>query len=105
MNSIERAQTGSLLCMLCTVGAFVLVNVYGPAISTEERAGERYAFKLRFYEVNSFAQHSVSGLGIRVGIRIKTLASMLASASRERAMMGTGVAFRPCTGETSVHAL
>lgn len=32
-------------------GAFVLVNVYGPAISTEESAEERYAFKLRFYEV------------------------------------------------------
>ncbi|KAK9901314.1 hypothetical protein WJX75_005948 [Coccomyxa subellipsoidea] len=31
-------------------GAFVLVNVYGPAISTEESAEERYAFKLRFYE-------------------------------------------------------
>jgi hypothetical protein len=28
----------------------VLVNVYGPAISTEERAEERYAFKLRFYQ-------------------------------------------------------
>lgn len=32
-------------------GGFVLVNVYGPAISTEESAEERYAFKLRFYEV------------------------------------------------------
>jgi len=32
-------------------GAFVLVNVYGPAISTEDSAEERYAFKLRFYKV------------------------------------------------------
>ncbi|BDA45375.1 probable DNA-(apurinic or apyrimidinic site) lyase 2 [Coccomyxa sp. Obi] len=31
-------------------GAFVLVNVYGPAITSEESAEERYAFKLRFYE-------------------------------------------------------
>ena len=32
-------------------GAFVLVNVYGPAISTEDSAEERYAFKLQFYKV------------------------------------------------------
>jgi AP endonuclease-2 len=32
-------------------GCFVLVNVYGPAITSEESAEERYAFKLRFYEV------------------------------------------------------
>lgn len=35
-------------------GAFVLVNVYGPAITSEESAEERYAFKLRFYEVCTF---------------------------------------------------
>lgn len=34
-------------------GAFVLVNVYGPAISTEESAEERYAFKLQFYKVQA----------------------------------------------------
>ena len=27
------------------------MNVYGPAISTEESAEERYAFKLQFYRV------------------------------------------------------
>ncbi len=32
-------------------GAFVLVNVYGPAISSEESAEERFDFKLRFYQV------------------------------------------------------
>ena len=32
-------------------GAFVLINVYGPAISTEDSAEERYAFKLQFYKV------------------------------------------------------
>ena len=32
-------------------GGFVLVNVYGPAISTEDSAEERYAFKLQFYKV------------------------------------------------------
>lgn len=35
-------------------GAFVLINVYGPAITSEESAEERYAFKLRFYEVSTF---------------------------------------------------
>lgn len=34
-------------------GGFVVVNVYGPAISTEESAAERYAFKLRFYQVHA----------------------------------------------------
>ncbi len=34
-------------------GAFVLFNVYGPAITSEESAEERFAFKLRFYEVHS----------------------------------------------------
>lgn len=29
----------------------MLVNVYGPAISTEDSAEERYAFKLQFYRV------------------------------------------------------
>ncbi len=37
-------------------GAFVLVNVYGPAISTEDSAEERYAFKLQFYKVRRSSQ-------------------------------------------------
>lgn len=32
-------------------GAFVLINVYGPAISSEERLEDRFAFKLQLYEV------------------------------------------------------
>ena len=41
-------------------GAFVLINVYGPAISTEDSAEERYAFKLQFYKVRRQARYSVS---------------------------------------------
>lgn len=37
-------------------GAFVLVNVYGPAISTEDSAEERYAFKLQFYKVRQLCR-------------------------------------------------
>lgn len=33
--------------------AFVLFNVYGPAISSEENAAERFAYKLDFYRVNT----------------------------------------------------
>lgn len=32
-------------------GAFVLINLYGPALSMEESLEERLKFKLRFYEV------------------------------------------------------
>lgn len=32
-------------------GAFVLINVYGPAISSEERLEDRFAFKLQLYQV------------------------------------------------------
>jgi hypothetical protein len=32
-------------------GAFVLFNLYGPAITNEETAEERMAFKLHFYKV------------------------------------------------------
>lgn len=32
-------------------GAFVLVNLYGPALTSEERIEERLSFKLLFYQV------------------------------------------------------
>ena len=40
-------------CVVTDHGAFVLFNIYGPAISNEENAAERYAFKLDFYKVSS----------------------------------------------------
>ena len=39
--------------MITDHGLFVLINVYGPAISTEESAEERFAFKLRFYQASA----------------------------------------------------
>lgn len=36
-------------------GEFVLFNVYGPAITNAETADERFAFKLRFFEVHRAA--------------------------------------------------
>lgn len=32
-------------------GQFILVNLYGPALTCEERVEERLTFKLRFYQV------------------------------------------------------
>eukprot|EP00951_Prasinocladus_malaysianus_P000844 scaffold5913_cov34-Prasinocladus_malaysianus.AAC.2 len=34
-------------------GGFVLINLYGPALSMEDNYEERFRFKLRFYEVRS----------------------------------------------------
>ena len=36
-------------CVVTDHGAFVLFNVYGPAIAGDDK--ERFAFKLAFYEV------------------------------------------------------
>ncbi len=38
-------------CVMTDHGAFVLFNVYGPAMSSSESAEERMAYKLQFYEV------------------------------------------------------
>ena len=39
---------------MCTDhGCFVVFNLYVPAITTEDKAAERYAFKIRFLEVSS----------------------------------------------------
>lgn len=51
-DELERLDSEGRV-MMTDHSAFILINVYGPAISTEESAEERYAFKLRFYEVGS----------------------------------------------------
>ncbi len=38
-------------CVMTDHGAFVLFNVYGPAVTSE--LNERFAFKMRFYQVRS----------------------------------------------------
>ena len=38
-------------CVITDHGAFCLFNVYGPAVTNE--LSERFAFKMRFYQVNS----------------------------------------------------
>ena len=38
-------------CVVTDHGAFVLFNLYGPAITSEESAKERFAYKLQFYQV------------------------------------------------------
>lgn len=38
-------------CVITDHGVFVLFNVYGPAISSEDKVEERFAYKLEFYKV------------------------------------------------------
>jgi exonuclease III len=42
-------------CVMTDHGAFILINVYGVAITNADTADERRAFKLRFFEVRSRA--------------------------------------------------
>ena len=42
-------------CVVTDHGEFVLFNVYGAAISNEENAAERYAYKLDFYKASPSA--------------------------------------------------
>ena len=39
-------------CVITDHGAFILFNLYGPAITSEENAAERFAYKLRLYQVS-----------------------------------------------------
>ena len=41
-------------CVITDHGAFVLFNIYGPAISGGDGAEERFAFKLAFFNVSLF---------------------------------------------------
>lgn len=38
-------------CVITDHGHFILFNLYGPAITNEESAEERFAYKLRLYKV------------------------------------------------------
>ena len=49
-------------CVITDHGAFVLFNVYGPAVTSE--LNERFAFKMRFYQV----RHSSSQANTTSGV-------------------------------------
>ena len=51
--------------MVTDHGAFVLFNVYGPAITNADTADERFAFKLRFFEVSGPARLHASCVAYR----------------------------------------
>lgn len=38
-------------CVITDHEAFILFNLYGPAITSEENAAERFAYKMRLYQV------------------------------------------------------
>lgn len=40
-------------CVVSDHQAFILFNLYGPAISSEENAADRFAYKLQFYKASS----------------------------------------------------
>jgi hypothetical protein len=37
-------------CLITDHGSFILFNIYGPAITNEDTAPERMAFKIKFYK-------------------------------------------------------
>lgn len=40
-------------CVITDHEAFILFNLYGPAITSEESAADRFAYKMQLYQVNS----------------------------------------------------
>lgn len=42
-------------CVITDHGQFILFNLYGPAITNEESAEERFAYKLRLYKVQELS--------------------------------------------------
>ena len=55
-----EAIDGEGRCVVTDHQAFIIFNIYGPAISNEENAAERYAYKLQFYKVSSIRILQVS---------------------------------------------
>ncbi|KAK9827629.1 hypothetical protein WJX81_000675 [Elliptochloris bilobata] len=53
-------------CVVTDHGAFVLFNVYGPAITNADTADERFAFKLRFFEALEYRMQALRAAGRRV---------------------------------------
>lgn len=45
-------------CVITDHGHFVLFNVYAPALSSADRMEERFAFKLKLFEVSSCSARS-----------------------------------------------
>ena len=43
-------------CVITDHGAFVLFNIYGPAVTSE--LNERFAFKMRFYQVRRCSRNA-----------------------------------------------
>ena len=47
-------------CVITDHEAFILFNLYGPAITSEENAADRFAYKMRLYEVRGSLTSTVS---------------------------------------------
>ncbi len=61
-----EAIDGEGRCVVTDHQAFIIFNIYGPAISNEENAAERYAYKLQFYKV-CFYLDLAKSIGLRSG--------------------------------------
>eukprot|EP00198_Chlamydomonas_reinhardtii_P003572 XP_001692908.1 predicted protein [Chlamydomonas reinhardtii] len=77
-----RALDGEGRVVITEHGALVLVNVYGPAITSEERAEERGAFKMTFFRA---LQHRLDGF-LAAGRRLVVLGDFnISPAAADRA--------------------
>jgi len=56
-------------CVITDHEAFILFNLYGPAITSEENAAERFAYKMRLYQVMLNCQ----GISLQACWRLKQL--------------------------------
>ena len=45
-------------CVITDHETFILFNLYGPAITSEESAADRFAYKMQLYQVSSCLQFS-----------------------------------------------
>ena len=103
--SIERLKEldAEGRCVVTDHGAFVLFNVYGPAIAGDDKAEARFAFKLAFYEVRPLKPLPGTGpccgaVGARRLTRCAaaTLLCERGSAERGGARRCCTCAWRPC---------
>ena len=65
--------------MITDHGAFILFNLYGPAITSEENAAERFAYKMRLYQVSCTALnfcHMLLSFSIAVSVTVIALTTV-----------------------------
>lgn len=49
-------------CVITDHEAFILFNLYGPAITSEDNAAERLAYKMQLYQVVQLSRHIIASM-------------------------------------------